>query len=470
MVCIKFRFYLLFLLILILIPAADVFSAGIVIPASCTLDVSSCSLTVSGDVNNAGTLKTSTGSIALSGNWINSGTFTSGTGTVTFNATSGVQTLNVGAIANAFYNLTHNGAGTVQLTAIPIDVNNSFANTAGTFDANSLDMNIGKDWNNTATFTAGTDTVTLDGTGQTVSGTSTFYNFTKQVSTADTLTLSASGTEEQTVTRTLTLKGAVGSLLSLEKTGANSQSKLKLQAGGAQILQYLSVHNSNASGLTLVAGATSTDAGNNTNWSFGNVTLTWDGDTSTDWDDPFNWDLGLAPAPGDTVSIPPAAGSIVYQPVLSTNITIGNLTIQSGAALTLNGKNLTVSTTFANSGNLKLKGSETLNITQDTANPGTFTYLGTGAGTTITVRDFGATDYYHLVINDTNAAKDTFITNGNLTLAGNLNVTSSTLNTSTNSNTLTVAGNLTRTGKAAARATRGVSRRPRLPPRRRSPW
>ena len=418
-------------------------ASGIIIPANCTLDVASCSLVVPGDVQNNGALKTSTGTITVSGDWVSSGVFTAGSGTVTFNGTSGTQVLNTGGLANAFYNLSHNGVSTVSLTPAVAVITNNFSNTAGAFQSNSLNMTVGKDWINNAAFTPGTNTVILNGTGQTISGTTSFYNLTKLTASADTFTLSANGAEEQTITHLLTLKGAVGQLLSLEKSGANAQAKLKLQAGGAQDMKYLSVHNNNATGITLVAGLTSTDAGNNTNWSFGNGNFTWDGTSSTDWDDPFNWSGGVVPAPGDSVTIQVLGGSVVHAPILATNVTIANLTIQPGAVVDLSGHNMTVTSTFTNSGNVKLKGTETLNFTQDTVNPGTFTYVGTNTGTTITIRDFGATDYYNLLINDINGTPDTFITNGNLTVAHNLNVTASVLNTSTNSNVLTVNGALT---------------------------
>lgn len=426
--------------------SSNALAAGITIPANCTLDVASCALIVSGDVNNSGTLRTSTGSITTSGNWISSGVFTSGTGTVTFNGTSGTQILNTGGLANAFYNLTHNGASTLSLSTNVLDINNTFTQSAGTLQSNNLNLTLGKDWINTGTFTPGTSTVTLDGTNQTITGITSFYNLTKITATADTLTFSADGADEQTVTHLLTLNGAIGQLLSLEKSGANAQAKLKLQTGGAQIMRYLSVHNNQATGMTLVAGLTSTNAGNNTNWSFGNGTFTWDGVSSTDWDDPFNWSGGVVPAPGDSVTIQPVGGTVVYAPILSTNVTIANLTLQANSVLDLSGRNMTITNTFTNSGNVRLKGNETLNFTQDTVNPGTFTYYGTNTGTTITIRDFGASDYYNLVINDTNGTPDTFITNGALTTTHDLTVTAAVLNTSTNSNAVTVAGTLTVNG------------------------
>ena len=441
------------------------FAAGITIPASCTLDVAGCSLSVSGDVTNAGTIQASSGSITLSGNWINSGTFTSGTSTITFNASSGIQVLDTGGLAYAFYNLTHNAAGTVSLSSNQVDINNNFTNSSGTFIANGINLLVGKNWNNTGTFTPGANTVTFDGSNQTIYGTTTFYNFTKSLSaSADTLTFSADGSEEQTVTHFLTLKGAASNILSIEKTGANAQSKLKLQSGGGQSIGYLIVHDSNATGLMLVARNGSTGS-NTTNWNFGNVTITWDGSESTDWDDPFNWDLALVPAPGDSVIIGPLGGGVLYQPVLSTDVVIGNLNILASAAVTLGGKNLEVTNWLVNAGNLSMYGSETLTV--NTMKTGTVTVtlgdsstvdVNTNTGTIILTGDDGAATTFNLAdkfvftnadntvrnltIADTHGTPDIFSTgSGAFTIQGNLTVSAGTLTAA--GGTLDVDGNVT---------------------------
>jgi hypothetical protein len=417
---------------------------GLNVPAGSTFNVNNGILNVSGSVVNAGTLVTTTGTITLTGDWTNSGTFTPGTGNVDFNGT-GSQTLVSGGIAQAFFNLTHSGSGTVQLSTNPVDVNNNFSNTAGTFSANAVNMQVAEGWNNTATFAPGTGTVTFDGTTQLITGSTSFYNFVKTVAAADTLTFDNTG--EQTIGHSLTLTGAAANLLSLRSDTNGSQWNITLLPGGVQNIHHVDVKDSDAgNGVTLVAGATSTDSLNNINWVFGATTLTWDGSASTDWDDPFNWDLGLVPTAADSVVIPAAPSN---QPVLSTNTTVTNLTINNGATLTLNGKNLTVATAFSNDGNVKLNGTETVTLTQDT-NSGTFTYVGNGDGVvdTRTIIDFGGagTDYFNLVINDPNATKDIFQTNANLTLGGALTVTAGTLNTSTNSNNLVTGGTVTVNG------------------------
>ncbi len=427
-----------------LILSTTLYAAGINIPSGSSLNVNSDTLTVTGDITNTGMLQTSSGTIKLTGNWNNSsGIYTANTGTVDLNGTTGTQTLTSGGVGvgKLFYNLTHSGAGTVQAIANAIDVDNNFVNSSGTFNANSLDMNVAGNWTNSGTFTSGTNTVTLDGTNQSMTGSSTFYNFSKTVTSIATLTFPSGS--EQIVTHSLTLHGAAGQLLSLRSSSSPTQSKLTLNSGGTQAISYVDVKDNNAgNGLTLFAGSTSVDSGNNINWIFGGTTITWTGTTSTDWDTPSNWNLGFVPGPADTAVIP----NVSNQPVLATNVTIANLTINTGATVSLNGKNLTITSTLSNDGTVQLFGSEAVIIGTVDSDSGTFVFTGDGDATpgNFTIPDFGTTtDYFNVVINDTHAVKDTFLTNANLNLAGTLHVTSGTLDISTNGNTLTTAGTLT---------------------------
>lgn len=68
------------------------------------------------------------------------------------------------------------------------------------------------------------------------------------------------------------------------------------------------------------------------------VTTTWDGSSSTDWETAGNWDNGV-PGTGDDVIIPDISGASGNFPVFSgsSNINCQDLTINSGATLTLNG-------------------------------------------------------------------------------------------------------------------------------------
>ena len=156
---------------------------------------------------------------------------------------------------------------------------------AGTLQVSSGAITLTGNWSNSGTFTQGTSTVTLNGTNQSISGTTTFYGLSKTVTTAYTLTFEA--TETQTVTDSLTLKGASGQLLSIRSSVADTQAALTLD-DGSQDLDYLDVKDSDASGGdVLAAGVNSTNSGNNDNWTFKiiSVTLRDAGDTTgyTTW-------------------------------------------------------------------------------------------------------------------------------------------------------------------------------------------
>ena len=180
------------------------------------------------------------------------------------------------------------GTPTVNLAGT-VTVNDDIYIAAGTFNLQSATLQLSGNWSNSGTFTCGTGTVTLDGTNQSLTGSTTFYNLTKNVTTAYTLTFDNTAT--QTITNSLTLNGAVGQLLSLRSDSPTDQFSLTLQAGGTQNLSYLDVKDSYASdGQTLAAGATSINSLNNNNWTFEiiSVVLRNAGDTG----DYTTWVLG----------------------------------------------------------------------------------------------------------------------------------------------------------------------------------
>src|SRR5207253_3061291 len=98
-----------------------------------------------------------------------------------------------------------------------------------------------QDWSNTGTYTPGTNTVSFIGGSQFINGNTTFYNLTKTVTTAATLTFES--TKTQTVTHTLTLQGASGQLLSLRSLANGTQWKIDPQS--TRTIAYLDVKDSN---------------------------------------------------------------------------------------------------------------------------------------------------------------------------------------------------------------------------------
>lgn len=207
------------------------------------------------------------------------GNFTHSAGTLTLSNTitlSGATSSTFTTSANT--NLTgftvNKTSATVTLAGTVLDVDGDLTLTAGTLDASasgcsssSCNITLAGDWINTAgTFTARTGTVTLDGTSQSITGDTTFYNLSKSVAAADTLTFG--GDDLQTITGTWTMAGASGQLLSLDSTASGTQWQIDPQ--GTRTISYLDVQDSNNTNATAIStgGFNITNSGNNTNWNF----------------------------------------------------------------------------------------------------------------------------------------------------------------------------------------------------------
>lgn len=98
--------------------------------------------------------------------WANTDLFTAGNSTVNFTG-AGTQTLNAGGVGagKLFNNVTHSGAGTLQLLTNAYEVDGTFSQTAGTFNSNNLAQTYKGNFSLSAgtTYTKGS-TVTFSGT------------------------------------------------------------------------------------------------------------------------------------------------------------------------------------------------------------------------------------------------------------------------------------------------------------------
>jgi hypothetical protein len=129
------------------------------------------------------------------------------------------------------------------------------------------DITLAGNWtNNGGTFTPRTGTVTLNGSGQYITGTTTFNNLLKSTDSTDTLYFGAGQT--QTVTGTWTVNGAASNLLSLRSTTEDTDWFIDPQ--NTRTLSYLNVKDSNNTNSTAIIayGLNITDGTNNTNWTF----------------------------------------------------------------------------------------------------------------------------------------------------------------------------------------------------------
>jgi hypothetical protein len=94
----------------------------------------------------SGTLNTgSDRAITVGGNWVNSGIFISNNSLVTFNKSSGIQTIDAGGTGNDnkdFQTLTKSGGGTLQLVNSGLEVDGTLTVSGGTLDLNGQNLNI----------------------------------------------------------------------------------------------------------------------------------------------------------------------------------------------------------------------------------------------------------------------------------------------------------------------------------------
>jgi hypothetical protein len=121
-------------------------------------------------------------------------------------------------------------------------------------------------WTNSGgTFTPQSGTVTLAGSNQTISGSTTFYGLSKTGTTTDTLTFQAGST--QTVQGPLSLQGAAWQGL-LVLRSSTTGTRWSINAQGSRTLRYLDVKDSNNINATAMTALMSTDSGNNTGWLF----------------------------------------------------------------------------------------------------------------------------------------------------------------------------------------------------------
>ncbi|MEP6794325.1 MAG: hypothetical protein ABJB16_08370, partial [Saprospiraceae bacterium] len=233
-------------------------------------------------------------------------------------------------------------------------------------------LSISGNWSNNGTFTANTSTVTFNGTTQSIGGSvTTLFN---------NLVLSNSGTKTfaTSITINANLSVATGVIINL---GTFTSFANSLTLGGigepsgswgstasAATYKNLQYFGSTATGILNVTGSSCTSG-------------TWLGITSTDWNVSTNWCGGIPTTTTDVI-IPAGPAN---QPVIGVAGGIShNLTINSGASLTITGSNtLSVSGNWSNNGTF-------------TANTSTVNFNGTTQSISGTV----STTFYNLILSN----------------------------------------------------------------------
>ena len=382
-------------------------------------------------LTNQGTLTFSGSSYENPTTLTNQGTLTittsGGFGTAIANFTN-VGTLHLGG-SGYITGLTNNAAGIANLTSTSQQIgtfNNATSNS--TLNISALTYTI-----NTLTVIANGNTVNYNGLGA---------QAIKNISYSN-LTLSGSGT------KTFSAATTIGNNFSIS-------SKADLGAGyvhtaGTLILGGTTQVSSTYGGTgSLATNINTTYFANNT----GIVSLinTWTGATSTDWNTPSNWSKGAVPTASDDAFI----SNVATQPVIGVSAVCNNLTIYTGSSVTISGSNtlsvsgnlvnggtftcnsgtLSVATSFTNSGTFN-NNTGILLITGNFTSTGTFNY---NTGTVIyngTAQTVAGISYYNLTLSGSGVKT---LQVGTTNIYGNL-----TLNGTASSTTvagLTVAGNL----------------------------
>ena len=259
-------------------------SKSLTVPSGKTLTVNGTgtTLTCSGTLTNQGSLNLGGTTFTVTG----STDFTTSGNTVTY--TGQASNAGVNLAAGPYSNLTLNKTGTTfTQSAAALTVASNLTITAGTFASGAQNLNVAGNWANSGTY-SGTNTVTLNGSGQSVSGATTFVNLVKTPAGNDTLTVAANVT--LTITGTMTWQGPVGGFLTVV---SNSPGTRFLVNPTATSCTRLLVRDSRNLASAAINPSASINLGNTLNW-FSSVGICWaagttgttEGDTS-----PVSWSL-----------------------------------------------------------------------------------------------------------------------------------------------------------------------------------
>jgi hypothetical protein len=267
--------------------------------ADILFNVSGSTTTVSANLLISKGTVTPTNSLVIAGDYINNATVTAGSGLMVFSGSNkiisgrltGSNALNTAVITGSYTvatttastsnliveagaSLTATGTlsvsaaltnrGTLLMPGGDVTVVDFITATSASTTAPST-LRLSGDFTNNGDFIAGTGTVLLGGVGQllTSAATTTFYNLTKSVTAADTLTFGAGG--EYAVSGTVILTGLENNLLTLRSSTPGQFWYIDAQA--TRTLAWLDVQDSyNSAPEAMNCPAGCIDSGNNINW------------------------------------------------------------------------------------------------------------------------------------------------------------------------------------------------------------
>jgi fibronectin-binding autotransporter adhesin len=300
--------------------AAEAVAGDLTLTAG-TFDISGYNLTVTGAFSNAGTLRLQGGETTVTL------TMDTDSGTVEYDGTGSYAALKLG---NTYNSLSFTGSGTWQHTGA-LDVNGNLAIASGaTLNSAGQNIALAGNWSNGGTYTPGANTVTLDGTDQSISGSTSFAGLSKIVAATATLTCEAGAT--QTVTGTLTLQGASGNRLLLRSS--ISDTPWLLASSGSRSCTWLDVKDGTSLVAPRILPSNSLDSLGNLNW-FGELLgLCWGPGTTGAADgstDAVPWSLGSL-SPGTTRTSGEGADAATTFAVRNVSAVAVQLTATAGSS------------------------------------------------------------------------------------------------------------------------------------------
>lgn len=116
-------------------------------------------------INTGSVLNLNGNLLSVKGSMTNNGAMITGVGTVDFTGTTGTQTLSTGGTGTGktFYNLSHSGAGILNVTNNHLRVLNSFNNSAGTVAVLNVNLTVGGSFSSIGTYTPSNSLLTFNG-------------------------------------------------------------------------------------------------------------------------------------------------------------------------------------------------------------------------------------------------------------------------------------------------------------------
>ena len=285
--------------------------------------------------------------------------------------------------------LTANGLITVSgilscdsSSAITANAGLTIKNT-GTLNAgdSKITLSNGTAWNNGGTFDCGTGTVIVSGSGATIWGNNTFFNF--ECTTAG-ATVKFEAGKTQTVSGNFTITGSPENKVQLTSTTTTASWTFEAEANKVNV-RCAAIKNSNSK--YVLAGipnsSTWTDNGGNTNWF--SASYIWKGTKDTAWDNAENWTdtngRAVAAAPqkdNNEVEISIGKDDEPATKTLKVNseLSLKSITVNSGSTIDLASYSVAVDS-FTNNGTVRLKGTQSITGTMINVSGSTVEYYGT---------------------------------------------------------------------------------------------